>query len=154
MAFDKRGQAPLDPTRDVSQFRLMAGDSEYQEYSPVEIGWGLFQIWSDAEIEAFLAITGGNIPRAIALAYTQIGASWASTGATIRTDDLTYSAKDSVGNWLSLADYWNKIADGQEQRAIDDYFDLVDVAQGYDCHAELSQWAVCARGCIGRCDCW
>ena len=155
MANTKRGIAPLDPTTDVGKFRLASGDSEYEEYDPPQPGFGLYESWSDAEIEAFIEIAGGSIARAIALAYTQMAASWASTGATIRTDDLTYSNKDSVGSWLNLAAYWNKIADDEDDRAINDYFDLVSVrGGGLDCKPELAQWAVCGRGCVGRCVCW
>jgi len=126
MAYDKRGAAPLDPTSDVGKFRLLAGDSEWKPYDPPEPGYGLYQLWSDEEITALISVAG-SISRAIAMAYAQIGAAWASTGATIKTDDLSYSVKDSVGNWLNLAAYWNKVADDEDSRAVDDYFDLVPV---------------------------
>lgn len=153
MAFTERGVAPLDPATDVGRMRVVLGDTEYEEYDPVQPGFGLYQLFSDAQLQVFLDITGGSVARAIALAYAQIGASWASTGATVRTDDLTYSAKDSVGNWLNLAAYWRKIADDEDDAAINDYFDLVSLRGGEaDCKPELAQWAAC--DCRGRCTCW
>lgn len=135
--------------------RIALGDTEYEEYDPPQPGYGLYQLFSDAQLQVFLDLAGGNVARAIAMAYTQIGASWASTGATIRTDDLTFSAKDSVGNWLTLAAWWNKVADDEENRAINEYFDLVDVGRNaWRCKPELAQWAVCGRGCVGGCACW
>lgn len=127
MAFDKRGIAPPDPTTDVGKFRLASGDSEWQPYDPDQPGYGLYQLWTDDEITALIYIAGGSIARAISLAYAQIGAAWASTGATIKTDDLSYSVKDSVGNWLSLSQYWRDIADGQDDNAANDMFDMVVV---------------------------
>lgn len=126
MAFTKRGAIPPDPATDVGKFRLLAGDSEYEEYDPPQEGYGLYQLWTDDEIVAMIEVSG-SVARAIALAYAQIGAMWASAGATIRTDDLTYSAKESVGNWMILAAYWNKIADDQDAGNANDYFDLVPV---------------------------
>lgn len=141
MAFTKRGIAPADPTTPVGKFRLAAGDSEYEPYAPPEPGFGLYQLWTDDEITALIAIAGGSIARAISLAYAQIGASYAASGATIKTDDLSVSVKDSVGNWLSLSRYWADIADAEDGRAVDDYFDLVDVGQREYCgKPEASPW--------------
>lgn len=141
MAYTKLGVAPPDGTTNVGKFRLLSGDSEYVELDPPEPGFGLYQLWSDAEINAFLDVAGGSVARAISLAYAQIGASWASTGATIKTDDLSYSVKDSVGNWMGLAKYWSDIADSEEGRDVDDYFDLV-VVRGEACwrKPEAAPW--------------
>lgn len=127
MAYTKRGIAPPNPTTSVGKFRLAAGDSEFQPTSPPELGYGLYQVWTDDEIEVFLEVAGGSVARAISIAYAQIGAQWASTGATIKTDDLSYSVKDSVGNWMALSKYWGDIADNEDGRAVDDMFDLVVV---------------------------
>ena len=126
MAFDKLGIAPPNPSTDVGKFRLLAGDSEYQALVPPVPGMGHYQTWSDMEIAAFIEISGGSVPRAIALAYTQIGASFAASGATIKTDDLSYSSKDSVGSWQSLARYWTEVADKADQKAADDMFIMVE----------------------------
>lgn len=122
--------------------RYALGDSAFTPLDPPEPGYGNYGLFSDEELLTFLDLTGGNVPRSIALAYRQIGASWASTGATIKTDDLSYSAKDAVGNWSSLADQWDKIADDAEGRAIDDWFMIVDVggASRASCKPEASPW--------------
>ncbi len=139
---ENRGVAPPDRSTNVGKMRFALGDSEYTEYDPPQPGFGIYQLFSDDELQTFLDLADDNVARAIAMAYRQIGASWASTGATIRTDDLTYSAKDSVGNWLTLADYWDKVADGQDARAIDSYFGMVDVGttrRGV-CKPEAAPW--------------
>lgn len=154
MAFTERGVAPADPTTDVGRMRTILGDVDYEEYEPPQEGFGLYQLFSDAQLQVFLDVAGGSVARAIALAYAQIGGSWASTGATIRTDDLTFSAKDSVGNWMTLAAYWRNIADAEDSAAVNDYFDLVSL-RGGDCgpaHPEGSPWPACS--CRGRCICW
>lgn len=131
MANVNRGIAPLDPNSDIGRVRLLSGDVDYEEFVPPEPGFGNYGVWSDDQIQAALT-AGGSVARAIAILYGLLAASWASSSATIKTDDLTMSAKDSVGNWLSLAAYWNSIADNEEQGAINEYFDLVD-ARGGDC---------------------
>lgn len=140
MAYTKKGIAPPDPTTPVGQFRLSAGDSEFE---PAPGGYGLYQIWSDDEILAFLAMSGGSVARAIGMAYAQIGASWASVSATVKTDDLSLTAKDSIGNWMTLAAFWNKVADDEAAREMDDYFDLVPVGGNEFCRKpEAAPWPV------------
>lgn len=137
-----RGIAPPDKATDVGKMRFALGDAEYTELDPPESGFGSYGLFSDESLETFLVLAGGNIARAIAMAYRQIGASWASTDVGIKTDDLSYSAKDSVGNWLSLAGYWDKVADAQDQRAVDSIFMLVDVGttrRGL-CKPEAAPW--------------
>lgn len=142
---ENRGVAPPDPTTDVGKMRLALGDSDYRPYEPPQPGYGMYQLFSDAELNAFLELADNNVARAIAMAYRQIGASWASSGATVKTDDLTYSAKDSVGNWINLASYWDKVADDQDERAANNFFDLVDLGatrRGPDFPPEASPWPV------------
>ena len=127
MANQNVGVAPPDKDTTVGRMRLALGDAEFVPLDPPEAGKGQYALFSDDALEAFLALADDNVPRAIAMAYRQIGASWASTGASIKTDDLSYSAKDSVGNWLNLANYWDKVAADQDARAINNYFDLVEI---------------------------
>lgn len=144
MANTKLGAAPPDGATPVGKFRLLSGDSEYTELDPPVAGMGLYALWSDAEIQAFIDVAGGSVARAISLAYAQIGASWASTGATIKTDDLSYSVKDSVGNWMGLSKYWADIADQEDDRAMDDYFELVEVRGDAQWRkAEAAPWPWC-----------
>ena len=120
------GIAPPDKKTDVGRFRLGAGDAEYTPLNPPQPGYGNYANWSDDQIEVLLDLAGGSVARAIAIAYRQLASHLTSMGATIRTEDLTYSNKETVASWLSLADYWDKTADAEEERAIDNYFDLVD----------------------------
>lgn len=158
MANKNVGVAPPDRDTNVGKMRFALGDSDWVPTDdPAIPGMGQYQLFSDDELLTFLELADDNVARAIAMAYRQIGASWASTGATIKTDDLTYSAKDSVGNWLNLAAYWDKVADDQDQRAIDSYFDLVDVGaanRGGPCKPEGMPWpAICPHSLTrcGRC---
>lgn len=145
MANKNVGIAPPDKATNVGKMRFALGDSEWIDLDPPQVGLGQYQLFSDAELETFLELADNNIARAIAMAYRQIGASWASSGATVKTDDLTYSAKDSVGNWVNLASYWDKVADDQDERAANNFFDLVDLGatrRGTDFPPEASPWPV------------
>lgn len=147
---DPIGAYPIDPATPVGQFRLLSGDSQGTPANPPTTPQtATYQYWSDTEIESFIEAAGGGIPLAISLAYSQMAAHWSSTGATIRTDDLTYSAKDSVGSWLNLANYWRDIADREDEAAVNDYFDLVPVGRDCTIVPEASAWPSCT--CIGRC---
>lgn len=126
MAYTKRGIAPADPTSDVGKFRFAAGDSEYENYVPIQPGYGLYQLWSDNDIIGLIAVAGGSVARAVSMAYAQIGAMFATSGGTIKTDDLSASAKDSVGNWLALSRFWADQADQEGLNAADDIFYLAD----------------------------
>lgn len=154
MAEINRGVAPPDTDTPVGSVRVGLGDTSWVELDPPEPGFGNYQLFSDSELELFLVLSDGNVPRAIAMAYIKLAASWNSSSATIRTDDLQYSVKDSVGSWLNLADYWNKIADDEDSRAADDMFDMVDVGTTRRCRRppEASPWPVCS--CRGACVHW
>lgn len=108
----------------MGQFRLLSGDSESTPLDPPEVGYGEYQIWGDAEIEAFLTVTGGNIPRAIAMGYSHLLVS-ANATEQIRTDDLSITSKE-VAKWTALIDYWNSVADGEDIRAVDDFAEIYD----------------------------
>lgn len=154
MAEINRGVAPPDTDTPVGAVRVGVGDTDWSELDPPELGYGNYALFSDAELELFLTLSDGNVPRAIAMAYIKLAASWNSSSATIRTDDLQYSVKDSVGSWLSLADYWNNIADNEDDRAANDIFDMVDIGttRRRIRPPEDSSWPVCH--CIGACDHW
>ena len=121
------GVAPPDRATDVGKMRFALGDSDFVPLDPPQPGKGSYTLFSDDELIVMIELSGGNIARAIAMAYRKIGASWASIDASIKTDDMSYSAKESVGNWLNLAAYWDKVADDQDSRAVDSLFDLVDL---------------------------
>lgn len=144
---DTRGITPLDPATDVGRFRLLSGDTEFVEYVPPQPGYGLYANWGDVQIQAFIDAAGGSLPRAIALAYSQLASYYASSGGTIKTDDLSYSSKDSVGSWMSLAKYWNDLADNEDNKAINDYFDLVPTGADSDCRKpEAAPWPLAHLG--------
>jgi hypothetical protein len=145
------GVAPPDISSDTGKMRVALGDSEWTDLNPPEEGLGAYQIFSDNELIVFLDIADGSVPRAISMAYRQIGASWASSGATIKTDDLTYSAKDSVDNWLKLAEHWDKVARDKEENATNIYFDIIEpIRRGSSgARAEASPCPVQCVGCAG-----
>lgn len=132
------GIAPPDPDTPVGQFRLASGDISYVPLDPPQPGYGDYGIWSDADINTFLTLTGGNIPRAIAIGYRQIAAS--VSASSIKTDDLSINDKEEFEKWMKLAAYWDGVADGDDGRAIDDYFDLVPVRHKTYLHPEASPW--------------
>lgn len=149
MASVNKGIAPPNPSTDVGKARLMSGDVSFVPLDPHVDGYGSYANWSDDQIQAALDVSGGSIARAISGLYGQLAAAWASTGATIKTDDLSYSAKDSVGSWLNLAKFWAEMADAEDERAVNNYFELVDMNGPRCCTPEGSparRDLCCGRG--------
>lgn len=119
------GVYPLDPDTPVGEFRLLSGDSEGTPIEPptppVEANYA---IWSDAEIEAFLAISRGSVARAISIGYSHLMAQSSST-EQIRTDDLNITSKE-LAKWQAMVDLWASIADQEDQRDVDDFAEIYD----------------------------
>lgn len=105
------GVAPPDPTTPVGQFRASYPDTVYEEYDPPQSGFGNYQKFSDASIEAFLALGGGSVLRAMGYALLQR----ANTAA---------EESESIADYDLKIDLTKKANDLREQAA--EYFALAD----------------------------
>ena len=120
------GLFPPDPTTKVGQFRFTIGDFVgVPADPPTDPQTAEYEHWSDLEIEALLSAAGDSVTRAISLAYARLAANATTKSASIRTDDLSYSNKDQISGWLSLAAWWSDRADAEDASAVDDMFEIV-----------------------------
>jgi hypothetical protein len=103
MATINRGVVPIDPASTVGQVRLLVGDLDYENYDPVEEGFGIFANFSDAEIEGFILAGGGSITRASGYAYLRLAALAASGAISWKSDDQAVDAKQVATEYRLLA---------------------------------------------------
>lgn len=145
-----RGIAPLDPSTDIGRFRLMAGDATSTPLDPPEAGFGSYETFSDAEIQAFLDMAGGRVSLAIALAYTSIAAAWAASSSdNIKADDLAVNNVNKVSDWLKLAAFWQSVADNEAAASGDDGFEIVHMGNSWEPHPEAAPYVVGSGGDFG-----
>lgn len=80
-------------------------------------------IFSDPQIEAFLALSSGNIKRAAALACETVGTDKALQMLVISTDDKSTDGAKLLNAFVARARQLRAEADREEDR--DGYFDIV-----------------------------
>lgn len=142
MAINK-GVAPPDMTSEVGKFRALIGDMTYTELVPPVPGYGDYELFSDDEIEVFLA--SSETPEGAAyLAYMQLSGQAAIESRTVKDFDLQVDLTKRATDLRLIAAMW---AD-KDAAATSDVFELADVSiRDEDCRPELSAWPV--RGICG-----
>lgn len=142
MAVNK-GVAPPDMSTDVGKFRALVGDLSYEPLVPPVSGYGSYKLFSDAEIEVFLAASE-SFEGAAALAYTQLAGQAALESRTVKDFDLQVDLTKRATDLRLIAAMW---AD-KDASVTADVFELADVSiRDEDCRPELSAWPV--RGNCG-----
>lgn len=103
----------IDYATPVGQVRLLATDLT----EPF--------IFPDEAIEAFLALTNGNVKRAAALALIAIASDEVLIGKVIRTDDLQVSSHLVAEQLRKAADDLNAQADADDSRDLNGEFQII-----------------------------
>src|SRR5690625_1005318 len=88
MTKELKGKAPLDPESSVGRFRMLSNDTEYEELSPPEEGFGSYKYASDAEIESYIEAASGNLNRALGTYFLAMSAA-AAAEARVRSEEHT-----------------------------------------------------------------
>lgn len=133
MAINK-GVAPPDISTEVGKFRALVGDLSYTDLTPPVPGFGNYTLFSDFEIEVFLAASG-SLEGAAALAYTQLAGSAALESKTVKDFDLSVDLSKKATDLRLIAAMWQDKADA----ASADVFELFDVSiRDSNCTPELA----------------
>lgn len=122
------GDAEYDVTTDVGQVRLLlndVGSADYEEF-----------VFTDAEIEAFLAIEGGSVKRAAAQAIDTNADSEVLAAKVLRTQDLATDGAKVAEALRKRAAELRRQADAEE----DGFFSIVESTPAR--HPELTEWPV------------
>jgi hypothetical protein len=97
-------------------------------------------VFTDQEIEGYLDLANDNAFRAAALAIKANAAILAQNYVTVKTDDLTVSAHDTVDALMKHAKELLEQADAADSA---DFFQIIP--NGEYCHPEYAEWMTCAR---------
>lgn len=138
-----RGVAPLDPSSDVGKFRLLIGDTSYEELDPPEVGYGDYGMFSDDEIQVFLD-QGETLEDSAYLAYMQLAAAAAIESKSVKDFDLQVDLTKRSGDLRAIALMWRERADA----ASADIFEVFDISDDDECFPEA------APRTVGRCRSW
>lgn len=143
MAVNK-GVVPLDPATPVGNLRLILGDVTSAPLVPPETGFGSYELFSDDELEAFLA-QGESPEGAAQLAYMQLAGAAALSAKNVADFDLKVSTEKRAEYLMRMAEMWGDKADALSA----DIFEIFDVNidSGGVCVPELAPRPWGFRGC-------
>lgn len=130
-----KGVAPFDPTSSIGKFRVAVGDTAYVDLDPPEAGFGDYADYSDAEIEAFLALNSDQVEGAIADVLFQMALSAAKEAKNVKDFDLQVDLTKRASELRLLAGQYRDRANAASAD-IFETFDIVD--QGGCCTPELA----------------
>ena len=116
------GAAPVDPASKVGQFRVTVGDSVAEAYEPPVAGRGNYAKFSDLDIEGFLAMSGGNVSRAIGFSFLSLAGAAAIESKSVSDFDLKIDLTKRATDLRLIADTWFGRADDQDAYLEDAFF--------------------------------
>ena len=119
---DNDGLVPLDPATPVGQFRIMVGDTTAEAYDPPVAGRGNYTMFSDLEIEGFIAASGDNLYRAVGFSYLTLAGQAAMESKSVKDFDLSIDLTKRATDLRLIADTWFGRADDQDAYLEDAFF--------------------------------
>lgn len=127
------GAVPLDPEDEIGQFRLLFGDTSYEEYDPAAPGQGNYKYFSDAEINALLIQGGGSTDRSMGFAFLQLAGAAAITAKSVKDFDLAINTEKRAAELRATAQIWFERADAADDLGGEsDFFDVVGGEEDFD----------------------
>ena len=142
---DNPGKYPIDPTTNVGQLRAVIGDTASEPFDPPIPGVQNYEMYSDTELEAFLAMSEGSVEGGAFYVYSQMAAAAAMESRSIADFDLKIDLTKRSGDLRAIAQMWKDRWDASTE----DIFEVFDIGRGCDCVPELAPRPVCRRGCSG-----
>lgn len=118
------GEFPVDLTSEVGRFRALVGDLQSEPYNPVEPGFQNFLMYSDAEIEAYIA-QGGSVTRGIGFAYLYLAGQAAIASKSTKDYDLAVDTTKRAADLRAIAQSWFDQADGDDVISAEEGFEIV-----------------------------
>ena len=98
-----QGVAPLDPTTPVGQVRALLGDTNSVPLNPVIAGQGSYNMFSDADLGAFIVNANYSVTRAVGHAYTRIAGTLALQSANAKAQDMAVDISMRAEQFTKLA---------------------------------------------------
>lgn len=145
------GAYPVDMTNPVGVFRALVGDTESTPYDPVVPGTQNFSMFSDDDIEGFLAAGGDSINRAVGYAYLALAGRAALESKSVKDMDLTIDTTKRAADLRLVAQLWFDKAT-QEEVGNQDAFFVAPLGDSCDMIPEgmMPRWG---RRAVGAWEC-
>lgn len=126
-----KGVAPVDTNTAVGAFRVDIGDTDYVALVPPETGFGVYNYFSDSELQSTLNATGGVPSNAgMAFMYRKLAAILALKAVNIQADDLKYASEQRAEIMRKIANDFQTAHDsGASSVDIFDVFPTVGTSQ-------------------------
>lgn len=140
------GKYPLDPTSKVGQVRVTLGDTASEPFDPPRPGEQNYGLYSDLEIEGFLAVAEDSVDGALYGIYMQMAGAASRDAKNVQDMDLRVNTEKRAEYLLRMAQQF-KDAWTQSTADIFEVFDLG--GSDFGCVPELAPRTVCRRGCNG-----
>lgn len=121
---------PPDYSTAIGQVRLLVPDVEQLE-NPADTTADAEYIFSDAQIQAFLSLYGGNVKRAAAQAKLVLATSEALINKVIKTYDLSTDGAKLGAELRAQAEMLRQEAAEDDFQDADDYFKVVGVNKAW-----------------------
>lgn len=129
-----RGIAPPDYDSEVGEVRALIGDVNYKPFDPDEPGFGVYEMYSDDELEVFLE-RADSVEGAVASAYLQMAGAAAREAKMVKDYDLQVDLNKRADALRRMAELWIS----KSEAGYSDFFEAVDTVVGKVCRVpELS----------------
>ena len=134
------GIAPVDGSTPVGAFRNSTGNTIYEEYDPVETGYGNYTALSDGEIEQYLAMASDSNLGAIGYWYMALSGQAARESASVADYDLKLDLTKRAADLRATAEWYFGLAG--IPLSGDEYFEVVNSggAPEWEWPPELAPW--------------
>lgn len=110
------GQTPPDYSSPSGQFRLLAQDTTYSPLNPAQVGQGLYDLFSDAEVSGYLAMYEDySIYRAVGAAYQGLAGRAAVDAKMVKDYDLQVDLTKRAASLQAIADAMLERAEREDQ---------------------------------------
>jgi hypothetical protein len=126
------GIAPYDPTTLVGKVRAVTGDVNYARANPNQAGFGDYEMFSDADIEAFLITAEDNVLRSAGFGFMALAGRASLESKTIKDYDLSIDLKSLADSLRKQANEFFNQADNADARLGNlDVFELTRTGRDY-----------------------
>lgn len=130
------GVAPPDVETEIGALRYAIGDTVYVPLDPPVEGFGDYEIFSDAELQALLNMGGGIPANAIGYAYLKLAGVAAGQSVAWKSDDLSLDLSKTPADLRAIAAMW--FEQGEAALAATDIFDVFPTVGTGDFIPELT----------------
>lgn len=108
------GVTPPDMDTPVGIFRALIGDMVATPYDPDVPGRGNYNLFSDSDIEGFIAAGQNSIPRGVGFAYLALAGRAATTSSSVKDFDLSIDTTKRPTELRLIAQGWFDQADSED----------------------------------------